>query len=560
MAQYDIVFVRNIDGSGTAFSEFVLGKPAESNMFLTQNPTTGVLSWSKYHFTVSGNNLISNSVSGNFGFGVANPLQKLDVAGDINVPNGMGLRINNTAPTGAFLRANGVRFTTGYIQAGDLPNHGHNQAGGWIYNGNDEIIAEPAVTKVNIGNSSGSAALNIHGISDDPFGEIYICDTSQNTPYPLFLGQNRRSHAYIGIASIYGNKGGDELLIAGLAEDAQTYHKFMYGKYVYDSGQYYKQGLMISFHHYDRFGWATLFGDEQNYSMSDARFTIYNETASQYPALTIIDPNGPAHLTLNVDDNEWAKISTNKAIEIYSESDTIYLTGNVYIDKQLEVANTVILGVGTASIAPLKFTSGTNLTTPQAGAVEWDGTRLYVTNSARQTLAYLKDVGLRASQTTVINATAHLTPTVIVGTDVGTNVIPANTFAVGDELITKISGLFITAANVQPITFRVLLNSTVLITLTGSLPGSAGNPGWTWTGELTFTIKTVGATGKGLLTGALFMESRSLGYSVMIPLTVASEININTTQANTIIVDAQWTNSGNSLKSIHSSVKLERVN
>lgn len=38
-------------------------------------------------------------------------------------------------------------------------------------------------------------------------------------------------------------------------------------------------------------------------------------------------------------------------------------------------------GSATASTAPLKFTSGTNLTTAEAGAIEYDGTQLYETNS-----------------------------------------------------------------------------------------------------------------------------------------------------------------------------------
>lgn len=42
------------------------------------------------------------------------------------------------------------------------------------------------------------------------------------------------------------------------------------------------------------------------------------------------------------------------------------------------------LGVGsaTAGTSPLKFISGTNMTTPESGAVEYDGTNLYVTNHA----------------------------------------------------------------------------------------------------------------------------------------------------------------------------------
>jgi hypothetical protein len=50
------------------------------------------------------------------------------------------------------------------------------------------------------------------------------------------------------------------------------------------------------------------------------------------------------------------------------------------------------LAAGTTAKAPLKFNSGTNLYTPEAGAVEWDGTRMYVTNSVRNTLAYTSEL------------------------------------------------------------------------------------------------------------------------------------------------------------------------
>lgn len=57
----------------------------------------------------------------------------------------------------------------------------------------------------------------------------------------------------------------------------------------------------------------------------------------------------------------------------------------------------IVAGATGAGQAPLKFTSGTNLTAPEAGAMEWDGTRGYLTQTSgptRQTLAYLTDVTL----------------------------------------------------------------------------------------------------------------------------------------------------------------------
>jgi hypothetical protein len=63
--------------------------------------------------------------------------------------------------------------------------------------------------------------------------------------------------------------------------------------------------------------------------------------------------------------------------------------GNVGIGTTTPTALLQIkAGTATANTAPLKFTSGTNLTTPEAGAMEFDGTNYFVTSSTtRFTLA-----------------------------------------------------------------------------------------------------------------------------------------------------------------------------
>jgi hypothetical protein len=43
-------------------------------------------------------------------------------------------------------------------------------------------------------------------------------------------------------------------------------------------------------------------------------------------------------------------------------------------------------GTATASTAPLKFTSGTNLTTPEAGTVEYNGTQLFFSPSTTRNI------------------------------------------------------------------------------------------------------------------------------------------------------------------------------
>src|SRR3990167_2096060 len=59
---------------------------------------------------------------------------------------------------------------------------------------------------------------------------------------------------------------------------------------------------------------------------------------------------------------------------------TISTTGNVGIGTTTPTAVLHLkAGTATANTAPLKFTSGTSLTTPEIGAVEYNGTDLYVT-------------------------------------------------------------------------------------------------------------------------------------------------------------------------------------
>jgi hypothetical protein len=77
---------------------------------------------------------------------------------------------------------------------------------------------------------------------------------------------------------------------------------------------------------------------------------------------------------------------------------TLQANGNVGIGTTAPTARlTLGAGTATANTAPLKFTSGTNLTTAESGAMEWNGTNLFLTNSSniRQTI----NQGLTATAT-----------------------------------------------------------------------------------------------------------------------------------------------------------------
>ena len=71
--------------------------------------------------TVSGDVYLSTGAGKMTGIGTETPLQRLQVAGDINIETGSGIRINNTATSGNYLRGNGTRFVSSGILDVDIP-------------------------------------------------------------------------------------------------------------------------------------------------------------------------------------------------------------------------------------------------------------------------------------------------------------------------------------------------------------------------------------------------------------------------------------------------------
>ncbi len=94
-------------------------------------------------------------------------------------------------------------------------------------------------------------------------------------------------------------------------------------------------------------------------------------------------------------------------------------------------------GTTGAGTAPLKFTSGTNMTTAEAGAVEWNGTNLFITQTTgptRQQLAYTTDItgGTLAGSFTTLTSSGNST--------IGTGASLTNTFGSGASNTNTIGG------------------------------------------------------------------------------------------------------------------------
>lgn len=103
--------------------------------------------------------------------------------------------------------------------------------------------------------------------------------------------------------------------------------------------------------------------------------------------------------------------------------------------KKLAIAGGTMTGqlvaaAGTTTLAPLKFATGTNLTTAVAGSVEWDGTSLFVTQvtgPTRQTIAYTSSLSTYAP---LASPTFTGTPTLPTGTIATTQAAANNSTAI----------------------------------------------------------------------------------------------------------------------------------
>lgn len=94
---------------------------------------------------------------------------------------------------------------------------------------------------------------------------------------------------------------------------------------------------------------------------------------------------------------------------------------------------TLALAAGDTTRAPIKFTSGTNLTTPVAGSMEFDGTNLYITQTSgptRQTIS-LGASGSYVPTSRIINTTAPMTGTGSLSADLTLGMPAAATAASG---------------------------------------------------------------------------------------------------------------------------------
>jgi len=198
-----------------------------------------------------------------------------------------------------------------------------------------------------------------------------------------------------------------------------------------------------------------------NDASTNAFFRVYGSTASLSHLSNRAGFGTTSDLLLFTDSNSGS--GGSKAVKIYAggynaDQERIHITKEgVRINSQSNATAALHLPAvtATAGTAPLKFTSGTNLTTPEAGAVEYDGTEFYATNSgaSRTILArVLKGSATLDFGSTAAGAVTDLTITVTGAADgdvVSLSVQNASQTATGSF------SAWVSAANTVTVRYRI---------------------------------------------------------------------------------------------------------
>ncbi len=152
-------------------------------------------------------------------------------------------------------------------------------------------------------------------------------------------------------------------------------------------------------------------------------------------------------------------------------------------------------GTATASTGPLKFTSGTNLTTPEAGTMEFNGSSLYFTPSTTRMEIPLVAVGdsVATLTNTVTLTNKRITQRVISMADATSITLAADTADFDIHVNTQTAGTLTinapsgTPTEGQPLTVRIKCTNVQTISWNGIFRGSTdgGLPSATSGGGLT---------------------------------------------------------------------------
>ena len=117
---------------------------------------------------------------------------------------------------------------------------------------------------------------------------------------------------------------------------------------------------------------------------------------------------------------------------------------------------------------------------------------------------------------------------------VGSRTMPANSLIAGSTFRVTLGGIATTAVPTA-LTLRAKLNGSTIVTNTETF-NVATNTSWTF--EVVYTIRTIGAGGTAIGTGMLIFDDN--GSAACMSMGVTGTIAIDTTVANTVDMTGQW--------------------
>ena len=197
-------------------------------------------------------------------------------------------------------------------------------------------------------------------------------------------------------------------------------------------------------------------------------------------------------------------------------------------ERYVEIAGDEMEGLftlvaGTATIPPIKFQAGTNLTTPEAGTIEYDGERFCITNvSTCKAIDRTSDV----TTETITVANTVTETTIWTGPMAANSLVAGNMFKFHADGIVSNGG---SAAEADQITIRVKVGGVTKVTLT---PATKALDGDYWHLDANATQRTIGATG-----------SRAIHIHLQIKdvdTTMIGVAEVNTTANMDVTVTAEW--------------------
>jgi hypothetical protein len=218
----------------------------------------------------------------------------------------------------------------------------------------------------------------------------------------------------------------------------------------------------------------------------------------------------------------------------------ITLTGSVGVNVTPTAQLHIAAGSATASTAPLKFTSGALLGTPEAGAMEFLDGRWYITGTAKQRVID-RTGGVIVANTTVSNTTTETT--------LWTEALSANAMKVGRIYKLHCDGICSNVANTDDLTLNLYFGGTLIGTLA---PVTKTYTTAEWDLDVNVTIRTVGASGTMAVHGEMYIFDGNEGKFIALH-------SIDTTAANSMTLKAQWSaaKAGNTISIYQGSLELK---